>query len=87
MTTASETGLKKTSLADSNPHTLIGVGVGIAIFLWAIGGLIFLGLPSYYRQTPGKVPSFYRTLLRRKIVLVSDIPAEDYAISSALTVF
>ncbi|KAJ9408695.1 putative alpha-1,3-glucan synthase [Paecilomyces variotii] len=69
LTTASETGLKKTSLADSNPHTLIGVGVGIAIFLWAIGGLIFLGLPSYYRQTPGKVPSFYRTLLRRKIVL------------------
>ncbi|KAE8394957.1 hypothetical protein BDV23DRAFT_178946 [Aspergillus alliaceus] len=41
----------------------------IAIFLWAIGILLILGLPNYYRQTPGKVPSFYKSLFRRKIVL------------------
>lgn len=41
----------------------------IAVFLWAIGLLIFVGLPNYYRQTPGKVPSFYKSVFRRKIIL------------------
>ncbi|KAL2003969.1 hypothetical protein VTN02DRAFT_1265 [Thermoascus thermophilus] len=69
MATASQAGSTKTSLADSNPRLLIGVGLGVAIFLWTIGALIFFGLPEYYRQAPGKVPAFYRTLLRRKVVL------------------
>ena len=64
-------GTTHTSLADSNPHLLIGVGLGVAFFLYAIGAVTFLGLPDYYRQTPGKVPSFYRTLPRRKIIMVS----------------
>jgi len=34
-----------------------------------VGVIIFLGLPEYYRQQPGKVPSFYASLLRRKIVM------------------
>ena len=41
----------------------------IAVFLWVIGLLIFFGLPNYYRQTPGKVPSFYKSVLRRKIIM------------------
>lgn len=41
----------------------------IAIFLWGIGLLLIFGLPNYYRQKPGKVPSFYKSLFRRKIVL------------------
>lgn len=41
----------------------------IAIFLWAIGLLLYFGLPNYYRQTSGKVPSFYKTVFRRKIIL------------------
>jgi len=70
MATATQAGSTKTSLADSRPHLLIGLGLGIAVFLWIIGTLIFFGLPDYYRQAPGKVPAFYRTLLRRKIVVV-----------------
>lgn len=45
------------------------ITVPIAIFLWTIGAIIFFGLPDYYRQTPGKVPSFYKSLARRKIIL------------------
>ena len=41
----------------------------IAVGLWTIGLLMWFGLPSYYRQAPGKVPSFYRSLARRKIIL------------------
>ena len=31
--------------------------------------MMYYGLPTYYRQQPGLVPSFYVSLLRRKIVL------------------
>lgn len=41
----------------------------IAILLFGIGMLLIFGLPDYYRQKPGKVPSFYKSLFRRKIVL------------------
>jgi alpha-1,3-glucan synthase len=41
----------------------------IAVMLWVIGALMWFGLPKYYRQAPGKVPSFYRSLVRRKIIL------------------
>ena len=49
------------------PHS--ATCVPIALLLWVIGLLVFFGLPSYYRQTPGKVPSFYKSVFRRKIVL------------------
>ncbi|KAF8121955.1 glycoside hydrolase family 13/glycosyltransferase family 5 protein [Boletus edulis] len=48
----------------------------IAIVLWPLSlmsfifaYLLFHGLPDYYRQTPPKVPNFFRTLFRRKLVL------------------
>lgn len=41
----------------------------ITVFLWTVGLLVYFGLPNYYRQTPGKVPSFYKSVFRRKIVL------------------
>lgn len=40
----------------------------IALCMWAIGIVIFVGLPDFYSQSPGKVPSFYLALFRRKIV-------------------
>lgn len=39
-----------------------------ALFL-AIGILLFTSLPSYYRQTPGKIPYFYKSLARRKLII------------------
>jgi alpha-1,3-glucan synthase len=48
---------------------MTAVTVPIAILMWAVGTIIFTGLPDYYRQAPGKVPSFYASLFRRKIIL------------------
>ena len=31
--------------------------------------MLLKGLPKYYRQVPGKVPSFYKSIYRRKIIL------------------
>lgn len=66
----SQAGLTRTSLADSHPVMLTGVGLGIAVMMWIVGSALFLGLPDYYAQSPGKVPAFYKSLPRRKIVLV-----------------
>lgn len=48
---------------------LTAVTTPIAVFLWAIAVVLAVGLPAYYRQTPGKVPSFYTSFWRRKIIL------------------
>lgn len=53
--------------------TLTFVLVPVASLLFGIGILLFLSLPEYYRQDPGKIPSFYASLYRRKIVLVSHL--------------
>ncbi len=49
--------------------TLTGITTPIAFLLWATGAVLYLGLPDYYRQTPGQIPSFYTSVTRRKIVL------------------
>ncbi|KAL9621193.1 MAG: hypothetical protein Q9160_004325 [Pyrenula sp. 1 TL-2023] len=59
--------VEETPIADTWKMTAITFP--IAALLWGIGLLMFFGLPNYYRQAPGKVPSFYRSLGRRKIVL------------------
>ncbi|KAI0006163.1 glycoside hydrolase family 13/glycosyltransferase family 5 protein [Russula compacta] len=48
----------------------------IVLIVWPLSATSFLfaylmlyGLPEYYRQTPPKVPSFIKTLFRRKLVL------------------
>lgn len=59
-------------ISSCGPLTLISssaICYPIAIFLWAVGLLLLFGLPNYYRQTPGKVASFYKSVFRRKIVL------------------
>jgi len=53
----------------TNDKVLTGIGVPIALLFWIIAFIMYQGLPTYYRQQPGLVPSFYISLLRRKIVL------------------
>jgi alpha-1,3-glucan synthase len=44
------------------------ITIPIAALLWLIGIVLFTSLPTYYRQIPGKIPDFYKTLLRRRII-------------------
>lgn len=48
---------------------ITAITVPIALLLWAVGAVLFVGLPEYYRQAPGAVPSFYRAVFRRKIIV------------------
>lgn len=67
----SSEGRTGTSLIETNPGLMTGICVGIGCILWSVGFVLWVGLPDYYRQAPGSVPSFYRTLMRRKIIIVS----------------
>ena len=48
---------------------ITAVTTPIAVLLVLIGVVLFLGLPDFYRQNPGRVPSFYKSLRRRKIII------------------
>jgi alpha-1,3-glucan synthase len=45
------------------------VSLPVAVFMWAVGYVLFSGLPDYYRRAPGKIPSFYMSIWRRKIII------------------
>lgn len=67
-------GDKISSLTDAGDVVSYGwkmtaAGVPIAIFFWAVGLVLYFGLPVYYRQAPGGVPSFYTAVFRRKIIV------------------
>ncbi|KAI4117714.1 MAG: hypothetical protein LQ345_002108 [Seirophora villosa] len=69
LTASSNAGtLSSTALITSRP-TITAITTPIAVLLWAVGLVLLLGLPNYYRQRPGKIPAFYQTLFRRDIVV------------------
>ncbi len=61
-------GIVSANLAIYGPF-LTAITTPIAVLLWVIGVALLLGLPDYYRQAPGQIPSFYKSVMRRKIVL------------------
>jgi len=65
----SEAGVAQSSPIVSQPAIVSSIGMVIAVLLWVLGFVLFKGLPDYYRQSPGTVPSFIPSILRRKIVL------------------
>ncbi|KAK9563021.1 Cell wall alpha-1,3-glucan synthase ags1 [Aspergillus fumigatus] len=69
LTKASSQGLLTAETNIANTWKMTAICVPITVFLWCVGLLMFFGLPNYYRQSPGKVPSFYRSVFRRKIVI------------------
>lgn len=52
----------------SSSPIMAAVTLPIAGLLWLIALTLFTSLPSYYQQQPGKIPSFYKTLARRKLI-------------------
>ncbi|KAJ5721168.1 uncharacterized protein N7483_009102 [Penicillium malachiteum] len=69
MSSLNNSGSTRYSLATTDPNVLLGIGVGLACLLWFLGALVFFGLPAYYKQAPGQVPTFYTTLFRRRIIV------------------
>ncbi|KAJ5902211.1 hypothetical protein N7495_002739 [Penicillium taxi] len=61
--------VKGVSTEALNSWRLTAVTMPIAACCFAIGVLLALGLPKYYRQAPGKILFFYTSLFRRRIVL------------------
>ena len=57
------------SASSTNSTVIIPVGVCLALLMWAIGAILYIGLPKYYRQAPGNIQSFYTSLFRRRIIL------------------
>lgn len=41
----------------------------IAAVLWTIGLVLFMGLPDFYRQSPGTTAAFYKAVMQRKVVI------------------
>ncbi|KAJ5734104.1 hypothetical protein N7493_002890 [Penicillium malachiteum] len=66
---ANSEGLLTADNTISSTWKMTAICYPIALLLFVIGLLLIFGLPDYYRQKPGKVPSFYKSLFRRKIVL------------------
>ncbi|KKY22764.1 putative alpha-glucan [Phaeomoniella chlamydospora] len=62
-------GTNTATLIVTKPAVVTSVGVSIGVLMWFVGLILFLGLPDYYRQTPGSVPSFFRSIYRRKLIL------------------
>ena len=61
--------LSHSSVSNPIDRTIVPVLFTASGILFLIGGILYTGLPSYYRQTPGKLPSLYASLFRRKIVI------------------
>lgn len=68
----------------ANSPALLGVCLPIAFILWAIGAVLFLGLPDFYRETPGPVPQLWKTLLRRRTIAwyLLAVVIQNYFLSS-----
>ncbi|KAJ4081994.1 hypothetical protein NW760_004945 [Fusarium oxysporum] len=79
----------KTSLVNgmvtskTGPKTLV-ITIPIAVILWFLGVVSFVGLPDCYRQSPDKIPSFYMSLLRRHIVpwFLFSVAGQSYWLSA-----
>ncbi|KAF9242130.1 glycoside hydrolase family 13/glycosyltransferase family 5 protein [Melanogaster broomeanus] len=54
---------------NTSPWWIICILWPLAFVSFGFAYLMLYGLPDYYRQTPPKVPSFFKTLFRRKLVL------------------
>lgn len=79
---AAEADSESVSLADS--PAMLAVCLPVALLLWAVGTVLYLGLPDFYRETPGPVPQLWKTLLKRKTIAwyLLAVVIQNYFLSS-----
>jgi len=69
MTAQTPTGLSNNGgLVLGKVPTVLVMAIPIAFCFWSLGVISFIGLPDYYRQSPDTIPSFYKSLLRRRVI-------------------
>ncbi|KAK3331221.1 putative cell wall alpha-1, 3-glucan synthase [Apodospora peruviana] len=68
ITAQNPTALLNGALIANKVPVIVVITIPIALIMWGLGVVSFIGLPDYYRQSPDKIPSFYMSLLRRHIV-------------------
>ncbi|TDZ36175.1 Cell wall alpha-1,3-glucan synthase ags1 [Colletotrichum spinosum] len=56
----------KPTLAGS--PALLAICLPVCLLLWAIGAVLFLGLPNFYRESPGPIPQLWKSLVKRKTI-------------------
>lgn len=67
LTRLTNSGASQQRLVLATPQLTVITTIACAL-LWLIGILLFLGLPDFYRSTPGVIPNFYSSTYRRKII-------------------
>lgn len=65
----SEMASRNRSGAFASPGIAAGITIPITVLLFTIAAALYTGLPKYYRQTPGRIPAFYKSIFRRKIII------------------
>ena len=66
-------------------NTLISaICLPVSLLMIALSILTYLGLPNYYRQTPGSIPSFFKSIFRRKLIIcfLVSVLIQNYWLSS-----
>ncbi|KAK5127724.1 hypothetical protein LTR08_004316 [Meristemomyces frigidus] len=68
----------------TNKPIMAAIACPIGALLFLIGILLFTSLPPYYRQTPGTIPNFYHSLLRRRLILwmFASVALQNYFLSA-----
>ncbi|GAB1317883.1 Cell wall alpha-1,3-glucan synthase ags1 [Madurella fahalii] len=71
-------------IARASGTIVSAVCLPVAVLLIALSVLTFLGLPDYYRQTPGSIPSFFKSIFRRKLIIcfLISVIIQNYWLSS-----
>ncbi|RDW80976.1 hypothetical protein BP5796_05674 [Coleophoma crateriformis] len=67
--TQSSSSTKSIPVYTPSSTILTAVTIPLAVLMWAIGACLYFGLPEYYRQKPGAIPSFYIAICRKGVVL------------------
>ena len=62
-------GTNTSMLQVTKPAVATSVGVSVGVVMFLVGLVLWTGLPDFYRQTPGSVPSFFKGIFRRKLNL------------------
>ncbi|KAK4466054.1 family 5 putative glycoside hydrolase family 13/Glycosyltransferase [Cladorrhinum samala] len=66
-------------------NTLVSaICLSVSVLMMALAVLTFLGLPEYYRLTPGSIPSFFKSIFRRKLIIcfLVSVMIQNYWMSS-----